>query len=641
MLKILLFWKEIKERGQTLVEVIVAMCVLAVLALGISGAASLTMRVSHESERKNIALGIANEEMEFVRSIAYNDVGFDAPQDNDPSGILGYNEQVTRNRQTYSISRRIEYVDDPLTALADDFKKVQMLVSWLAPNSVTNQASLVTYISEDEICPDQFCPPGLRFDRVLCECVEVHEPELPDCVGSGFSCLATEDECIEADGSLRSNYDCSTGTCCQVPEQCTDQSRWNATTDTYDPYSCVPLPSDCAGYLRVNFHCDSGVCCQPPLDCMSDMSSNICMESESACESVEGQAVPFTCANEGESCCRMPTQCGAYPYQLEQHCRPTESDCAANGEVPYIYGSCALQGGGVCCQTMDQCEADYGYDCMSSESECANIDGSVRSDLACDPGICCVPPPQCTDQGYWDGYASAAHHRNYSCVPTESDCLGVLSLGYECDSGVCCKPPPDCESNGYSCLGNGQACFAQHGLIRNGYSCAVASQICCERPEPTPTGDPPSICSGPMICSDECNTSTDCQTDRPNTAGPCYFKNLPTGNQQCGRDIFSWACVDNQWSLHCADSYGQEGESCTNGCSWVPPTGCTQKHCPADSTCDTNWGGRMDLCRQNTSFISGGCVDQTDPMTGLHECIDTSDGTCYGALCETSPPPSP
>jgi hypothetical protein len=47
----------------------------------------------------------------------------------------------------------------------------------------------------------------------------------------------------------------------------------------------------------------------------------------------------------------------------------------------------------------------------------------------------------------------------------------------------------------------------------------------------------------------------------------------------------------------------------------------------------------MDVCRQNSAFISGGCVDQIDPDSGVRECVDTSDGTCLGALCEPSEDP--
>lgn len=636
MLKTLLFWKEVKERGQTLVEVIIAMSVLAVLALGITGAANLTMRVSHDSERKNIALGVANEEMEFVRSIAYNDVGFSSPQNDDPSGILGYSEEVTRNNQTYNISRRVEYIDDPITALTEDYKKVMMLVSWLAPNNVTEQASLVTYISEDEICPDQFCPPGLRFDQVLCDCVEYTdntEVNLPDCMGNGYSCLATAGACTGGGGTVRSNYECSTGICCEGGAQCTDQKIWNAITSTYDFYTCVPSASACAPGAIVSYYCGSGLCCQPPIACAS--ASNTCMASESACTGVGGYVRPYTCVNPGEACCQLPIQCGGNPL-LGQHCRLTASDCAANGEFVAMNWSCALQGGGLCCQPMNGCEAS-GFDCVVDASACASVFGTLKPYNFCSSGVCCEPPSLCEDSGYWDISSSGAGYVYNSCVAMESFCDGTVLTGLECSSGVCCQPRPRCTIHGGTCLGGGNACSAQDGTQTSAYSCDGTGQVCCLLPaeDEDPPEDPESgICPGPMVCGDECSTSADCQAGRPNTAGPCYFKQLAGGTTQCGREIYSWSCDNNQWSLHCADSYGQEGEACTNGCSWVPPASCTQKHCPADSSCGVNWGGRMDLCRQHTAFISGGCVDEVDPMTGIHECVDTSDGTCLGALCE-------
>ena len=63
-----------KSTGQSLISILVAVFILVVLALIVSGMATLAIRLATEGERRIVALGIANEELEYARSQLYQDL---------------------------------------------------------------------------------------------------------------------------------------------------------------------------------------------------------------------------------------------------------------------------------------------------------------------------------------------------------------------------------------------------------------------------------------------------------------------------------------------------------------------------------------------------------------------------------------
>ena len=138
------------NRGQSFIEVLVAVFVIALLTVGIMGVAVLSQRMLVNSERSVMALGIINERKELIQSLVYDDVVID------PAGpISSVAEAVVRNDQTYTLTTNIELIDDPLTAAADDYKKVEIVVEWTAPSGAVRDSSVVTYImghDSPEVC---------------------------------------------------------------------------------------------------------------------------------------------------------------------------------------------------------------------------------------------------------------------------------------------------------------------------------------------------------------------------------------------------------------------------------------------------------------------------------------------------------
>src|SRR5688572_21056072 len=112
-------------KGQTLIEVLVAVVVIVLLVGGVTGLSVLTTRLSVQSERHTVALGIVNTAIESARTLPFADVGLSDAQSGEALGILARAETVNQNNQTYTLTRSIQYFDDPLTPQPDtDIKKI-------------------------------------------------------------------------------------------------------------------------------------------------------------------------------------------------------------------------------------------------------------------------------------------------------------------------------------------------------------------------------------------------------------------------------------------------------------------------------------------------------------------------------------
>lgn len=101
------------------------------------------------------ALALANEKMEVVRNLSYNDIGTDTGA---VDGMLKENEQVTKNTRQYDVNTLVEYIDDPFDeqGLPDDnvptdYKLVTITVSWNS-GAGTDSVKLVS----------RFVPQGLE-----------------------------------------------------------------------------------------------------------------------------------------------------------------------------------------------------------------------------------------------------------------------------------------------------------------------------------------------------------------------------------------------------------------------------------------------------------------------------------------------
>lgn len=98
------------HKGFSLVEVIVALGVFVLFALGIYGGIQLVFKVVYASRIRILETGILNEQVEIARNLAYQDIGI---VNGSPAGVLQRTVTTTRNGIEFTITRTIRSIDDP------------------------------------------------------------------------------------------------------------------------------------------------------------------------------------------------------------------------------------------------------------------------------------------------------------------------------------------------------------------------------------------------------------------------------------------------------------------------------------------------------------------------------------------------
>jgi len=127
--------KSKKQTGFSLIEMIVAILILAIASLGILGMFEFSLKVVAESKAKVGAVTIANEILETARNLPYNDVGTVGGL---VGGVIPQQDIVNLNGINYTTSVSVDYVDDPFDGTVDlgtdelgnDYKKVRVAISW-------------------------------------------------------------------------------------------------------------------------------------------------------------------------------------------------------------------------------------------------------------------------------------------------------------------------------------------------------------------------------------------------------------------------------------------------------------------------------------------------------------------------------
>ena len=145
-----LFWRKFSRRGFSLVEILIGAALLLLMFGGIIGAfRSAIVMVGHARASAG-AIGLANERIEYVRSLPYDSVGTTAGI---PAGSIPQNETVTLNGVTYNRRTLIQYVDAPEdgTGVSDtngitaDYKRAKVEMTWTIRGS-SRSLSLVTNV---------------------------------------------------------------------------------------------------------------------------------------------------------------------------------------------------------------------------------------------------------------------------------------------------------------------------------------------------------------------------------------------------------------------------------------------------------------------------------------------------------------
>ncbi len=128
-------YAERRDGGFSLVEVIIASAVIGLFFTGLFVGIQFSVKLIGTTKAKSGALAIANEHIEYARSLLYADIGTVAGI---PSGNIPQNATTSLNGTGYSIRTLIQFVDAPddgLGGLDDngilaDYKEVKVEVSW-------------------------------------------------------------------------------------------------------------------------------------------------------------------------------------------------------------------------------------------------------------------------------------------------------------------------------------------------------------------------------------------------------------------------------------------------------------------------------------------------------------------------------
>ncbi|MBP6924109.1 MAG: carboxypeptidase regulatory-like domain-containing protein [Candidatus Pacebacteria bacterium] len=126
------------QPGFTLVEVLVSIAISVLVFGGLLSSFEYTLKLIAHSRAKTSATSIANDRLEYIRSLSYDDVG---TVSGIPAGLIPQNSTSSFNGFLFDERVLIEYVDDPadgmLTAtttdsngIPADYKRVKIEISW-------------------------------------------------------------------------------------------------------------------------------------------------------------------------------------------------------------------------------------------------------------------------------------------------------------------------------------------------------------------------------------------------------------------------------------------------------------------------------------------------------------------------------
>lgn len=141
------------QSGFTLVEVIIVSVIMVLIFGAVFSSFQYSLRLINQSRAKLSAISVANDRMEYFRSLPYNDVGTISGI---PSGTIPQNSTVTLNGIDFAERVLVEYVDDPAdgqdtattsdsNGIPSDYKRIKLEYTWNV-NDVPGEIMFVSNI---------------------------------------------------------------------------------------------------------------------------------------------------------------------------------------------------------------------------------------------------------------------------------------------------------------------------------------------------------------------------------------------------------------------------------------------------------------------------------------------------------------
>ena len=120
-------------KGQSLIGILVSLAIFSILSQAIFTVVSTSLNLVSFNRSRITARHLAQEKIELIRNLPYNDVG---TVSGIPAGPLLQEENIVRNKLSYTVKTTIIYIDDsfdntaPNDLLATDYKRARVEVSW-------------------------------------------------------------------------------------------------------------------------------------------------------------------------------------------------------------------------------------------------------------------------------------------------------------------------------------------------------------------------------------------------------------------------------------------------------------------------------------------------------------------------------
>jgi prepilin-type N-terminal cleavage/methylation domain-containing protein len=104
-----------KKKGFTLIEILVALGIFTIFAVGIYSGIQFVFKLVYNSRVRILETALLNEQVEGIRNLSFYDVGI---VNGSPSGLLERTVTTTRNGIAFEITRTIRNIDDPFDGTA-------------------------------------------------------------------------------------------------------------------------------------------------------------------------------------------------------------------------------------------------------------------------------------------------------------------------------------------------------------------------------------------------------------------------------------------------------------------------------------------------------------------------------------------
>ncbi|HLC95593.1 MAG TPA: prepilin-type N-terminal cleavage/methylation domain-containing protein, partial [Patescibacteria group bacterium] len=142
-------------KGFTLIEAMVSLFIFSIITMAFYQAWFLATDHIVNVKNRLGATALANEQMEIVRSLVFDDIGTTTGV---PVGIIAEYQTITKNTAVYTVHTVVRFVDDPqdgTAALAtdiapNDYKKITIEVSW-GSSSPSEAVEVISNVSLDGV----------------------------------------------------------------------------------------------------------------------------------------------------------------------------------------------------------------------------------------------------------------------------------------------------------------------------------------------------------------------------------------------------------------------------------------------------------------------------------------------------------